>query len=50
MTARVALLLALLCVPAAGEDGFRWGHDLDQARAQAKEEGRPLLVVFRCEP
>ena len=28
-------------------DGFAWKTDLGKARAEAKESGRPLLVVFR---
>jgi hypothetical protein len=31
-------------------DGFAWRSDLDQARAQAATEGKPLLIVFRCAP
>ncbi len=26
---------------------FRWESDLETARARARTEGRPLLVVFR---
>lgn len=60
MRVRPFLLLAMACpllvtavsatraaragdVPAVIE----WLTDLDAARAKAKEEGRPLLVVFR---
>ncbi len=27
-----------------------WFTDLDVARAQALKTGKPLLVVFRCDP
>lgn len=27
-----------------------WGTDLLEARARASREGKPLAVVFRCEP
>jgi hypothetical protein len=27
-----------------------WLTSLDQAKAQAQKTGKPLLVVFRCEP
>lgn len=27
-----------------------WGTDLAEARARAAREGKPLAVVFRCEP
>lgn len=27
-----------------------WGGDLSEARARAAREGKPLAVVFRCEP
>ena len=43
---RVALLLALLSSQAQGQE-FVWETDLAEARAKAKEESRPLLVVFR---
>jgi len=47
-----SLLLALVGaggLPAqAGE--FVWHQDLDAARELAAGEGKPLLVMFRCEP
>ena len=49
----ITMLSALLlagCAPSLAQEadlpGF-WLTDLDAARKQAKEEGRPLLVVFR---
>jgi hypothetical protein len=44
----VALAVAVLSLVAspASADG-PWQTDLERARAQAREEGRPLLVVFR---
>jgi len=37
--------------PARAEDGeiagIDWMHDLDAARAKAREAGRPILAVFR---
>lgn len=33
-----------------GADRYPWLTDLDAARALAAAEGKPLLVVFRCEP
>ena len=32
-----------------GSDDF-WWTDLDAARAHAETSGRPLFIVFRCEP
>jgi len=51
----VALLLILvvaggLAAFAAAEDGpdtITWRQDLEAARADAAERGRPLMVVFR---
>lgn len=48
-------LIAVACVagfgPASAEEGeiagIDWRTDLDAARAEAAEKGRPLLVVFR---
>lgn len=46
-----ALLLLLFAWTVSADEGeiggIDWMTDLDAARAQAKEEGRPLLVVFR---
>ena len=30
--------------------GIPWRDDLAAARADAREAGKPLLVLFRCEP
>jgi isocitrate lyase len=27
-----------------------WLNDLNAARAQAQKSGKPLMVVFRCDP
>lgn len=43
-----ATLVATLRV--SGEDAeFPWQTDLESAWAQARDRGKPLLVVFRCE-
>ena len=48
--------MALPAVPVVGtntagqdvpDDAFAWRTDLDAARQEARETGRPLLVVFR---
>jgi hypothetical protein len=46
-------LLTLAPLPAqpgkqAGQNG--WLNNLDQAKALAQKNGKPLMVVFRCEP
>ena len=49
----LALGLAALGTPAGAEDeppGITWRTDLEAARADARESGRPLFLVFRCEP
>ncbi|MBI3099247.1 MAG: hypothetical protein HYY93_13555 [Planctomycetes bacterium] len=49
----VLTLLALLAVLAArdadpqDDPPFKWRTDLETARAQAKTEKKPLLLVFR---
>lgn len=40
-------VLAGLTVWSAPPEGIAWRYDLAAARALAKQEGRPLLVVFR---
>ena len=27
-----------------------WHSDFDSAKAQAQQTGKPLLVIFRCDP
>ena len=29
---------------------FGWHADYDAARAEAKRTGKPIMLVFRCEP
>ena len=29
---------------------YGWYANLDQARAEAKRTGKPIFLVFRCEP
>ncbi len=41
------LLLLLGVARCQDEDGISWQYDLDDARALAKEEGKPLFIVFR---
>ncbi len=48
LTRLASLLFAL--APAAQDDGIDWLTDLAAARAAATETGKPMLVVFRCEP
>lgn len=45
----IATLAAVLLLPRPGraQQEFAWQGDFDAARAQARAEGRPLLVVFR---
>ena len=54
---RVLAALVCLSVPVgvageqpADDDTLVWFDDYQQALAQAKETGRPLLVEFRCAP
>lgn len=50
--------LALLCLPAAvhaqvGQADpakFGWHTSYDDARAEARRTGKPIFLVFRCEP
>lgn len=51
--------LALLLFPAAAAAQprprpdpakFGWHTDYDAARAEAKRAGKPIFLVFRCEP
>lgn len=44
-----ALAMAGSAIGAATER-FPWLGDLDEARELASEQGKPLLIVFRCEP
>ena len=49
---RHALVAAWLCSGALAQDAstnIDWQADLDQARAMAAAQDKPLLLVFRCE-
>lgn len=52
----IALVGILLTTPAAfAQKGanaakFGWQSSWDTARAEARRSGKPLFVVFRCEP
>lgn len=52
-TVSIIFAMLLVFVAVTGADGgerFPWLTDLDEARALAAAEDKPLLVVFRCEP
>jgi hypothetical protein len=50
---------ALLCLPLTAEAAasvapdptkFGWHTDYATARAEARKTGKPIMLVFRCEP
>lgn len=54
---RYYVLLAAFLAPAADltaqpskKDKFGWLSDYPAARAEAMKSGKPILLVFRCEP
>ena len=48
VVARIAIAGTLLTALAReGEAGIDWKTDLEAARAEAAESGRPMMVVFR---
>lgn len=54
---RRAASLSLVCLAAlalvtsrAQEPGIAWHRDLAAAREEARAQGKPLFLVFRCEP
>ena len=50
--AGLALVLLPTAAPSADPDPkkFGWHTDYAAAQAEAKRTGKPMLVVFRCEP
>lgn len=50
--AAFTLLCLPLTAPAADADPvkFGWHSDYATARAEARKTGKPILLVFRCEP
>ncbi len=44
------LTATAFCATAADSERFPWLTDLTAAREQAATQGKPLLIVFRCEP
>lgn len=45
----LAVTLAAVPAPTSAQDGIRWHTDFAAARQVAAEQGRPLLLLFRCE-
>ena len=43
----MSFILLMLSATGAQDEGFRWRTDLDAARVEARQSGRPLCVVFR---
>lgn len=55
MIAFAGLLLAAPCASAQKSKGQNaakhgWHNSWESARAEARRTGKPLFVVFRCEP
>ncbi|MCE9533534.1 MAG: thioredoxin family protein [Planctomycetes bacterium] len=49
----VVLLLTSASSAQMGKGGvskFGWYSDYNAARAEAKKSGKPIFLVFRCEP
>jgi hypothetical protein len=45
----IPAVLALAAVPASAQDAGLWQTDFAAARKTAAEQGKPLLLLFRCE-
>ena len=45
-----ALTVAAVHVPAGAQKQVGWFADYAAARAEARRTGKPLFVVFRCQP
>lgn len=45
----LSLLTLALSTP-QGDPDFTWEQDLGAARARAAAEGKPLLLLVRCQP
>jgi hypothetical protein len=45
-----ALLIAVTSAPAQVQQAFGWHRDYDAAKAEARRTGKPIFLVFRCEP
>ena len=55
MMSRCLLVLLATAAPVAAQDrgpprAFGWQSDYAAARAEAKRTGKPIFLVFRCEP
>ena len=54
LSVAAAVVLAVSSVLAVAQDEgiakIAWETDLLAARARAAEEGKPMLVMFRCRP
>lgn len=46
----VLMARSALAIEPADLTKYGWRTDYESARAEAKRSGKPLMVVFRCEP
>jgi hypothetical protein len=44
------LLIAPLDAPAQPQKAFGWLKDYEAGKAEARRTGKPIFLVFRCEP
>jgi opacity protein-like surface antigen len=54
LASMAVVLLSAACAPAqvgkGGANKFGWYSDYKAALAEAKRTGKPIFLVFRCEP
>jgi hypothetical protein len=44
------LLIAAAHAPAQPQKAFGWLKDYEAGKAEARRTGKPIFLVFRCEP
>jgi hypothetical protein len=45
-----ALLITTASAPAQPQKAFGWQKDYEAGKAEARRTGKPIFLVFRCEP
>jgi len=44
------LLITAIHAPAQPQKAFGWQKDYEAGKAEARRTGKPIFLVFRCEP
>jgi opacity protein-like surface antigen len=50
LLAAAVVMIAAAPAPAQPQKAFGWQKDYEAGKAEARRTGKPIFLVFRCEP